>query len=45
MFTRDREVSPDEHIRDFFVASSILVIQHEDVAMTLFVEFLTDVCD
>lgn len=37
------KVSPDEHMRAFFVSSSILAIQHEDVSMRLFVESLIDV--
>ena len=41
-FLVDGKVTTDEHIKAFFVATHILGVGHEDVAVRLFVETLTD---
>ena len=41
-FLGDGKVTTDEHIKAFFVATHILDIGHEDVAIRLFIETLTD---
>ena len=41
-FSGDGKVTTDEHIKAFFAATHILDIGHEDVAVRLFVETLTD---
>lgn len=39
-FNGDGKISPEEHLKAFFVACSILVVQHKDIVMRLFVESL-----
>ena len=41
-FSGDGKVTIDEHIKAFFAATHILGIGHEDVAIRLFMETLTD---
>ena len=41
-FSGDGKVTTDEHIKAFFAATHILGVGHEDVAVRLFVETLTD---
>lgn len=41
-FRGDGKVTLEEHIDAFFVAFSILGVQHEDIVIRLFVESLTD---
>ena len=41
-FLGDGKVTTNEHIKAFFAAAHILGIGHEDVAIRLFVETLTD---
>ena len=41
-FSGDGKVTTDEHIKAFFAATHILGIGHEDVAVRLFIETLTD---
>ena len=41
-FSGDGKVTTNEHIKAFFVATHILGIGHEDVAVRLFIETLTD---
>ena len=42
-FLGDGKVTTDEHIRKFFIAINVLGVNHEDVAVWLFVETLTEV--
>ena len=41
-FLGDGKVTTDEHIKAFFFATHILGVGHEDVAIRLFMEALTD---
>ena len=41
-FSGDEKVTTDEHIKSFFAATHILGVGHEDVALRLFVETLTN---
>ena len=41
-FSSDGKVTTDKHIKAFFVATHILGVGHEDVAIRLFVETLID---
>lgn len=40
-FSGDGKTSVDEHLNAFNVAYGIIVVQHEDVAVRLFIETLT----